>query len=80
VWLILQFQVPLVLYSDVHQIDLGRIFLVFLNNLFLNINMVHSLLNINFIVIGTTRKNATRIPNNLLEVKNTDKKDYKQLI
>ena len=55
---------------------------MFLDNLFLNINVVHCLLAINFAVIGTTRKNAisllTSLTNILVKDKETKKDDKKR--
>ena len=54
---------------------------MFLNNLFLNINIAHCLLTINFTIIDTTRKNAIGLPTSLTnilvkdkEIKKNDKK------
>jgi hypothetical protein len=80
VWLAPQFQVPVVLCSDIRKSEAERPFLCFLDNLFLNVDVAHCLLNINVAVMGTTRKNATGIPSELLEVKNADKTDHKQLL
>ena len=55
---------------------------MFLNNLFLNINMAHYLLIINFAIIGTTRKNAvgllTSLTNILVKDKEAKKNDKKR--
>jgi Transposase IS4 len=79
VWLAPTFQVPVVLCSDVHQIQPKRQFLVFLDNLFLTVDVAHCLLNINFATMGTTRKNAAGVPNDLLAIKNADKEEDKKL-
>ena len=50
---------------------------MFLNNLFLNINMVHYLLTIDFAIIGTTRKNAVSLPTSLTDVLAKDKEAKK---
>ena len=55
-----------------------QLFLVFLDNLFLNISIAHYLLAIGFAVIGTTHKNATRLPKSLTSVKDKDKKSKKK--
>ena len=49
-------------------------FLVFLDNLFLNVDVAHCLLHLHVATMGTTRKNAAGLPEDLLEIKNTDKK------
>ena len=75
-----QFQVPIVLCQQVRTLHPEQQYLVFLDNLFLNIHIAHCLLAIGFAVMGTTRKNAAGIPDALLEVKNTEKKSRKQLV
>ena len=52
-------QVPLYLYEQVRRLFSTELFIVFLDNLFLNVNIAHALLAINFAIMGTTRKNAT---------------------
>ena len=44
-------------------------YLLFLDNLFLNVDVAHALLNIGISVMGTTRKNATGLPEELLRLK-----------
>jgi hypothetical protein len=51
---------------------------VFLDNLFLNVEVAHCLLAIGFAVIGITRKNAAGIPHSLLKVKNEEKNKRKK--
>ena len=49
--------------------DSQRIFTVFLDNLFLNVEVAQALLVLGFLYIGTTRKNAKGIPQQLLDLK-----------
>jgi len=67
------FQVPLVLCQHVRDLYPEQHYLVFLDNLFLNVEVAHCLLAIGFAVMGTTRKNAAGVPESLLAVKNQDK-------
>ena len=46
-----------------------RIFTVFLDNLFLNVEVAQALLVLGFLCMGTTRKNAKGIPQQLLDLK-----------
>ena len=50
---------------------------MFLNNLFLNINVAYVLLTINFAVMGTTQKNVTGLPSSLTDVLAKDKEAKK---
>ena len=50
---------------------------MFLNNLFLNINIAHILLTINFAIIDTTQKNATSLPSSLTNILVKDKEAKK---
>ena len=68
------FQVPLVLCEKMRYIYSKQLFLMFLDNLFLNISIAHYLLVIGFAVMGTTRKNAARLPKSLTSVKDKNKK------
>ena len=54
-----------------------ELFIVFLDNLFLNINIAHTLLAINFAVIGTTRKNVTSLLLSLTNILAKDKEAKK---
>ena len=72
------YQVPLVLCEQVRQVYPEQQFLVFLDNLFLNIYVAHCLLAIGFAVMGTTRKNAAGLPESLTDVKDQDKKAKKE--
>ena len=47
----------------------NRVFTVFLDNLFLNVDVAQALLVMGFLCMGTTRKNAKGIPKQLLELK-----------
>ena len=71
-------QVPLVLCEQVRQFYPVQRFLVFLDNLFLNINVAHCLYAINFAVIGTTCKNAANLPDSLTDILAKDKKTKKE--
>lgn len=71
-------QVPLVLCEEVRLYSPEQSFLVFLDNLFLNVNIAHCLLAIGFSVMGTTRKNAAGLPKSLTDVKDKDKKAKKE--
>lgn len=51
---------------------------MFLDNLFLNVNVAHCLLAIGFAVMGTTRKNAAGLPESLTDVLAKDKKAKKE--
>lgn len=74
------FQVPIALCTDLRSLDTtGQDYLVFLDNLFLNVDVAHCLLNIGFATMGTTRKNATGVPEYMNRLKNRDK-EQKQLI
>ena len=70
-------QVPLFLCEQVRQFY-NRIYLVFLDNLFLNVNVAHCLYAIGFSVMGTTRKNAAGVPDLLTNVLVKDKKAKKE--
>ena len=69
-------QVPLYLCEQVRQFY-NQHFLVFLDNLFLNIAVAHCLYAIEFSVMGTTRKNAAGVPVSLTDVLAKDKKAKK---
>ena len=47
----------------------NRVFTVFLDNLFLNVDVAQALLLLGFLCIGTTRKNAKGIPSQLITLK-----------
>lgn len=47
-------------------------YLVFLDNLFLTLSLAHTLLNIQFGVMGTTRKNHKDFPERFLDIKLSD--------
>ena len=51
---------------------------MFLDNLFLNINVAHYLYAISFSIMGTTRKNAAGLPESLTDVLAKDKKAKKE--
>src|ERR1700750_389309 len=51
---------------------------MFLDNLFLNVNITHYLLAISFAVMGTTRKSAAGLPESLTDVLAKDKKAKKE--
>ena len=55
---------------------------MFLNNLFLNVNVIYYLLTISFAIIGITRKNAigllTSLTNILVKDKEAKKNDRKK--
>ena len=63
------YQVPLLLCQHLHELHPDRKFLVFLDNLFLNVNLAHALLAINIACMGTTRKNATGVPEAITKAK-----------
>ena len=65
---------PIVLCREVHTLYLNQQFLCFLDNLFLNIEVVHCLLVINITICGTTWKNAEGVPKSLLAAKDDDSK------
>jgi Transposase IS4 len=50
-----------------------RVFCLFLDNLFLNLNVSHALLALNICCTGTTRKNASGIPLWLIELKENNR-------
>jgi hypothetical protein len=50
------------LATRLRRIHSERVFCLFLDNLFLNINVSHALLALDICYIGTTRKNASGIP------------------
>ena len=54
-----------------------ELFIVFLDNLFLNINVAHILLTINFAIIDTTRKNTTSLLLSLTNILAKDKEAKK---
>ncbi len=56
------FQVPVVLCEKLHLLYLHTKRVVFLDNLFLNVNVAHVLLNIGIGVMGTTRKSSRGFP------------------
>ena len=70
-------QVPLYLCEQVRQLIPEQQFIVFLDNLFLNVNVAHCLLAIGFAVMGTTRKNAIGLPTSLTDVLAKDKEAKK---
>lgn len=66
-------QVPMVLCQHVRDIFPEQQYLVFLDNLFLNVYVAHCPLEISFFVMGTTRKNAKGVPKEILAIKNYEK-------
>jgi hypothetical protein len=56
-----------------HQVYSTRVFYFFLNNLFLNLNVSQALLVLRICCTGTTRKNAYRIPEWLIKLKEYNK-------
>ena len=64
---------PLYLCEQVCQLISKQQFIVFLDNLFLNVNVAHYLLAIDFAVMGTTRKNAVGLLMSLTNVLAKDK-------
>ena len=68
----------LYLCEQIRQFYPMRQFLVFLDNLFLNINFAHCLYAIGFSVMGTTRKNAASLPESLIDILAKDKKAKKE--
>ena len=69
---------PIFLCEQVRQLYPVQQFLVFLDNLFLNVNVAHCLLAIGFAVMGTTRKNTAGLPESLTDVLAKDKKAKKE--
>ena len=67
-------QVPLVLVQDIRATHLNTPYLVLLDNLFLDVDVAHCLLAINMAIVGTIRKNTTRIPQSLLDTKDSKAK------
>ena len=63
------FVLVLRLAREVHHWYNNRIFTVFLDNLFLNVDVAQALLVLGFLCMGTTRKNAKGIPQALLDLK-----------
>jgi Transposase IS4 len=57
------------LAQRLRQVHSKRVFCVFLDNLFLSINVSHALLALNILCTGTTRKNAYRMPQWLIDLK-----------
>lgn len=78
VHLALTHQVPLHLCEQVRQFCPLQQFLVFLDNLFLNINVAHCLFAIGFSVMGTTRKNTAGLPATLTDILAKDKNAKKE--
>ena len=70
-------QVPLVLCEQVRQFYKQH-FLIFLDNLFLNISVAYYLFAIRFLVMGTTQKNAASLPTSLTNILAKDKKIKKE--
>ena len=70
-------QVPLFLCEQVRQVILEQQYIVFLDNLFLNVNVAHCLLAIGFAVMGTTCKNAVGLPVSLTDILAKDKEAKK---
>ena len=71
-------QVPMVLCQHVRDLFPEQQYLVFLDNLFLNVHVAHCLLEIGFFVMGSTRKNAKGVPKEILAIKNQGKKNKKK--
>ena len=69
-------QVPLYLCEQVRHLY-NQYYIVFLDNLFLNVAVAHCLYVIDFFVMGTTRKNAVGVPDSLTDVLAKDKKAKK---
>ena len=57
------------LAEHLHEQHSNRVFCLFLDNLFLNINVSHALLALNICCTGTTRKNALGFPQWLIKLK-----------
>ena len=70
-------QVPLYLCEQVRRLFPTELFIVFLDNLFLNVAIAHALLAVGFAVMGTTRKNAAGLPPSLTAVLAKDKEAKK---
>ena len=68
---------PLYLCEQVCRLFPTELFIVFLDNLFLNIAMAHALLAIGFAVMGTTQKNATGLSPSLTAILAKDKEAKK---
>ena len=67
------FAVVIILARDLRAAFPIQKFHLFLDNLFLNVPMVHCLLHLNILCTGTTRKNATGIPEWLVELKDQNR-------
>jgi Transposase IS4 len=63
------FTLVIQLAEHLHQQHPMRIFCLFLDSLFLNINVAHALLALNVCCISTTRKNAPGFPDWLIKLK-----------
>ena len=63
------FALVLRLAREVHNWYDNRVFTVFLDNLFLNVDVAQALLVLGFLCMGTTRKNVKGIPQQLLDLK-----------
>ena len=61
------------LAEHLHKQHPNRVFCLFLDNLFLNINVSHALLALNICCTGTTRKNALGIPQWLIKLKENNR-------
>jgi hypothetical protein len=68
-----RFQVPVILCEQVRQVYSEQHFLVFLDNLFPNVEVAHCLLAIGFAIMGNTQKYAAGLPKSLDYVKKADK-------
>jgi hypothetical protein len=49
--------------------DNSKVYCLFLDNLFINLNVCEALLALNVVIMGTTRKNAFGMPKRLVELK-----------
>lgn len=66
------FQVPQDLCQELIDYIPGRKYMVFLDNLFLTVELAHTLLQIGIGVMGTTRKNRDGFPQRFLDAKQSD--------
>jgi hypothetical protein len=66
------FQVPQDLCQELINYEPGQKYVVFLDNLFLTVELAHTLLQIGVGVMGTTRKNRDGFPQRFLDAKQSD--------
>ena len=67
------FQVPVRLFERLHYLFPHRKWVGFLDNLFLNIDVAHILMNLNVGVMGTTRKSSVGFPKQLQDIKDLNR-------